>query len=282
MHTQTLSQKARMGLAALALMTGLFSQTATAKPKGDANKADWFKAAQKGDASAIKSLIKKGAKVSWTDEDNQTALHVVVFVPGPVGRMAPPSSKDTKAHLEALKALLKAKANPNATDKEGNTPLHLLLGSSFPTWGGAQELVLGGGKVNALNKAGQTPLDRYKDPMANRMVDPMLEKFLEDHGAKSGAALGGNEVCRNDSSGQSLGFQAALSSAKANEECKKVGAIQEKHWCNSSTGTWWISLNGKKPNCSVACVVDVDTGNSRVNWMCAMGNPSGKQGKGDH
>ena len=55
----------------------------------------------------------------------------------------------------------------------------------------------------------------------------------------------------------------------ANSECGKAGALKENAIYNDWSGTWWIDLDAKKENCpNPACVVDVATWQTEVNWRC--------------
>jgi hypothetical protein len=48
------------------------------------------------------------------------------------------------------------------------------------------------------------------------------------------------------------------------------GNLEEYHFCNDTTGTWWIDFvpNSPKEGCNPACVVFVDTGGAEINWRC--------------
>lgn len=67
--------------------------------------------------------------------------------------------------------------------------------------------------------------------------------------------------------GSSMNY--ATAKEKAGIGCKD-GTFLEEHFCNSSTGTWWIDFvpNTPKEGCNPACVIFVDTGGAEVNWRC--------------
>ncbi|OGM13786.1 hypothetical protein A3A76_04715 [Candidatus Woesebacteria bacterium RIFCSPLOWO2_01_FULL_39_23] len=48
------------------------------------------------------------------------------------------------------------------------------------------------------------------------------------------------------------------------------GKLKEEHFCNQTTGTWWIDFtpNTPKEGCNPACVVDVDRRSAEINWRC--------------
>ncbi len=67
------------------------------------------------------------------------------------------------------------------------------------------------------------------------------------------------------------GESMALSEAKKiaiDSECGEQGALKDKYFCNSNTGTWWIDLDIEKQGCSPACVINVITKKASVNWRC--------------
>jgi hypothetical protein len=53
-------------------------------------------------------------------------------------------------------------------------------------------------------------------------------------------------------------------------ECALIGGLTDRHVCNENSGTWWIDLDPFMPKqgCNPACVVNVSTGESEVNWRC--------------
>ena len=67
--------------------------------------------------------------------------------------------------------------------------------------------------------------------------------------------------------GNKMIYEDALKRAEAGCE---DGKLSDEHFCNSSTGTWWIGFapNEVKEGCNPACVVFVDTGETEINWRC--------------
>lgn len=67
--------------------------------------------------------------------------------------------------------------------------------------------------------------------------------------------------------GNSMTYEAAKE--KAEFGCKE-GALKETHFCNDSTGTWWIDFSPDilKEGCNPACVIFVDTGETEINRRC--------------
>ena len=75
------------------------------------------------------------------------------------------------------------------------------------------------------------------------------------------------EVCAKQETGEKMSFSEAKTIA-AGSECVKDGSLEEKHWCNEVTGTWWIDLDVDKKGCNPACVINVVTNEAEINWMC--------------
>jgi hypothetical protein len=50
-------------------------------------------------------------------------------------------------------------------------------------------------------------------------------------------------------------------------QCSREGS-PDKHYCNETTGTWWIDIVAYRKGCSPACVIDVVTKKTEVNWRC--------------
>lgn len=69
----------------------------------------WFEAARKGDASAIRAMIERGAKVDARDDHDDTALTWAA----------------TEGRADVCAVLLAAGADPNARQYEGATALML-------------------------------------------------------------------------------------------------------------------------------------------------------------
>lgn len=71
-----------------------------------------------------------------------------------------------------------------------------------------------------------------------------------------------------------MAFKEAMKLALSGE-CAKMGMLAEKGNCNAYTGTWWIDLDlfEKKEGCNPACVINVDTKATEINWRCTGLNP---------
>jgi hypothetical protein len=67
------------------------------------------------------------------------------------------------------------------------------------------------------------------------------------------------------------GFEMNYSDARkiAKENCVQ-GSLKDEHFCNDSTGTWWIDFapNEPKEGCNPACVVNIETETAEINWRC--------------
>ena len=67
--------------------------------------------------------------------------------------------------------------------------------------------------------------------------------------------------------GNKMTYENALKKAEAGCE---DGKLSEEHFCNDSTGTWWIDFapDEAKEGCNPACVIFVDSGETEINWRC--------------
>jgi ankyrin repeat protein len=155
-----------VGLILLPLLTGGSSGPDT--PVADA--------AQRGDLSAVRQLLREGADVNAAQGDGMTALHwavrrgdvalgeALIYAGGDVhagtriGRYTPLHMAARGAHVRFVTLLLEANADPNApTLNSGASPLHLAAASGDPRV--VTELIRGGATVDALESAwSQTPL----------------------------------------------------------------------------------------------------------------------------
>lgn len=75
------------------------------------------------------------------------------------------------------------------------------------------------------------------------------------------------EGCVDATTGTRMLYSEGHSIA-SNSECVQNGSLKAEHWCNSITGTWWISLDINKTGCSPACVINVVNKTAEINWMC--------------
>ncbi|HUX95676.1 MAG TPA: hypothetical protein VMV47_08080 [Bacteroidales bacterium] len=74
------------------------------------------------------------------------------------------------------------------------------------------------------------------------------------------------------------GTQMTLSEARdiaENSECGTEGSLKDSYVCNEYTGTWWIDFEPliEKPGCYPACVVNVNTKITEINWRCTGAVP---------
>jgi ankyrin repeat protein len=130
-------------------------------------------AAQQGDNSRIRDILRDGANVDQKGPGGETALHWAAAYGKQVAAElllasgANPNEKDragmTPLHYAAqegqiaiIDALLKASADPNAGDENGITPMHLAAANGFPSI--IQQLLSHGGDVDAADAIGTTPL----------------------------------------------------------------------------------------------------------------------------
>jgi hypothetical protein len=83
------------------------------------------------------------------------------------------------------------------------------------------------------------------------------------------------ETLCTSQNGTSMTLHEAMALAMAGE-CAQIGTLASTGTCNSYTGTWWIDLEPfeAKSGCNPACVVDVETGETSVNWRCTGALPS--------
>jgi len=71
--------------------------------------------------------------------------------------------------------------------------------------------------------------------------------------------------------GESMSFFDAQR-AFERSQCSREGS-PDKHYCNETTGTWWIDIVAYRKGCSPACVIDVITKKAEVNWRCTGAQP---------
>lgn len=117
----------------------------------------------------------------------------------------------------------------------------------------------------------------YMDKYDNEAGDIILKAFRDEnypfkkgsnyYSKESGASVSEEEFCAKKEAGEKMSFDEAKEIALGSE-CAKEGLLEEKHWCNEITGTWWIDLDIEKQGCSPACVINVATKEAEINWMC--------------
>ena len=179
------------GMFALALAVLLAAKPAPGTPVADA--------AMRGDADAVRTLLKQGADPSAAQGDGMTALHWAAIqdradlvgilaeaganieAATRIGRFTPLHVASREGSAAAIKALLAAGADPNATNGAGVTPLHLAAMAGTPE--AINALLAKGAHVDEREPAfGQTPL-----MLAAAEGRTQAVKILIQRGAKVGA-----------------------------------------------------------------------------------------------
>jgi hypothetical protein len=74
-------------------------------------------------------------------------------------------------------------------------------------------------------------------------------------------------TCVAEESGNAMSLEEAMMLAEESD-CLTGGKLTGDSSCNSTTGTWWLDLDFNQEGCDPACVVNVDTGESEINWRC--------------
>jgi len=77
----------------------------------------------------------------------------------------------------------------------------------------------------------------------------------------------GEEFCVKEGTGYTMSLTEAKLVAQGGE-CLLDSSFTDVYYCNEFTGTWWIDLDLEKEGCNPACVIDVQTGDSEINWRC--------------
>ncbi|MFH1432611.1 MAG: hypothetical protein ABIG84_05320 [archaeon] len=90
---------------------------------------------------------------------------------------------------------------------------------------------------------------------------PEGETFVEDIEPQK------DELCTKKDTDISMTLDEAKEIAQSGE-CTKEGSLKGTYVCNEYTGTWWMDLDLEKEGCSPACVVNVETKESEINWRC--------------
>lgn len=75
-----------------------------------------------------------------------------------------------------------------------------------------------------------------------------------------------NDFCAKSGTDKGITISAAIEAAVSGN-CSDA-KIKEPFICNENTGTWWIDLDIEKEGCSPACVIDVMTRKTEINWRC--------------
>lgn len=56
-------------------------------------------------------------------------------------------------------------------------------------------------------------------------------------------------------------------------QCNLEGSMKGDPYCNETTGTWWIDIQTYRKGCNPACVINVATKKSEINWRCTGAQP---------
>ena len=108
---------------------------------------------------------------------------------------------------------------------------------------------------------------------ARKISPTALDRSLGNNDAKEKDAADKNLAPSPDGTdGQAdtcalMSYEDAKTIALAGE-CGQTGGLRETHFCNEGTKTWWIDMDIQKPGCNPACVVNVETKTSEINWRC--------------
>lgn len=77
-----------------------------------------------------------------------------------------------------------------------------------------------------------------------------------------------SEFCGKQGTAYNMSFGEARGIAEGSTCVNENSSLTDEHWCNNVTGTWWIDLSLEKPGCNPACVINVETREAEINWMC--------------
>ena len=59
-----------------------------------------------------------------------------------------------------------------------------------------------------------------------------------------------------------------------NSACTEIGTLSENSSYNPNSATWWFDISQTaKPNCKPACVVNLKSGTTEINWRCSGALP---------
>jgi len=83
------------------------------------------------------------------------------------------------------------------------------------------------------------------------------------------AKIMGEQWCVKNETGAKMKFSEAKE-ITMKSDCVKYGSPKENYFCNEITGTWWIYLAIQKGGeCSPACVINVETKQAEMKYVCA-------------
>jgi hypothetical protein len=76
-----------------------------------------------------------------------------------------------------------------------------------------------------------------------------------------------NSECAGEATGESILYGEAWVIASSGP-CIDQGNLVGMARCNPSTGTVWIDMDIDEPGCYPACVVNITSRESEINWRC--------------
>ncbi len=136
------------------------------EPARRPGRAPLMRAAQTGDAGAVKALLESGARVNARGANGTTALMDAAFFSG---------------DPETARVLIAAGADVNAADKDGLTPLMLALYANEDT-AAAEVLLEAGADARARAESGWTPL---MFALRAGKPAPFIATLLQKYGARA-------------------------------------------------------------------------------------------------
>lgn len=75
-------------------------------------------------------------------------------------------------------------------------------------------------------------------------------------------------TCTDPSTDTEMTVEDAIAIAQ-NSTCTEEGPlIEDQYLCNDYTGTWWLNLDIDQEGCNPACVVNIETQETEINWRC--------------
>ena len=98
---------------------------------------------------------------------------------------------------------------------------------------------------------------------------PIMETYPRQCKMPDGAIfIEGDQICVSPAGKAMSAFDAMRIAIKGECGNRLMDPYLEHSFCNENTGTWWIDLDLEKEGCSPACVVNIDTEESEINWRC--------------
>lgn len=122
-------------------------------PSGGSGNTALHQCASKGAVSAIRYLLKRGAKVNSLNSFATTPLHIACRTPSLLLQEG-----GIQRAKETIRLLVAAGASVNVADARGNTPLHFAARNPYLDAEDLRVLVEAGAKLDARDGLGRTPL----------------------------------------------------------------------------------------------------------------------------